>query len=241
MKNDFLILAAKLVFAGLMVSACLLCGWRYVLYGALLIAALLVVLWLLLLSWQCYWRVRHDLTYVRPQVRFHEAVQQGDTTTFEKLLLRYMPLWRSGQHLPLCEKVFCYVVQADAMPLMHILLHQADASWWQSCHADSLCHVILHGSPQMLRFLIEQGMCTDAEWESPWLIALINARLEHARVLATMGCANISAEQQARSAWPPLPQILNDASFRASPSQQRAVLHLARGAMPTLQISQKKD
>lgn len=224
MKNDFLILAAKLLLVALIVCVCLLYGWRYVLYGALSIAALLVVLWLLLLLWRGYLRVRHDMAYAEPRGRFQEAVQQGNAAAFEKLLLTYMPLWRRNQHLSLCEDAFFEVVQADAMPLMRIMLQQADAAWWQSCHvADALCRVILHGSPQMLRFLIEQGMRTDAEWESPWLIALINARLEHARVLANLGCANISAEQQARSAWPPLPQILNDASFWASPAQHRAV------------------
>lgn len=221
MKQDVLSFCFKLFLLVALITACVLWGLHWVWYvvGGLLGVGLLLYLCSL------WVRIKHAVTYIRPLRHFVDAVKHDDTAVFEKLLQHYMPTWRSSINDSLRDDVFDAVVRADSMPLMRSLLQQETASWWQEhlSTVDLLCHTVLHGSPQMLRFLIEQGMRPEQEWESPWLIALINARIDHARVLHSLGFAIITPVQQERSAWPPLALMLTSPAAFPSPAHYATV------------------
>ena len=201
MKEDILNLCLKLCLCVAPVGACMLWGFVWVPYAVLL----LLLTWLFLYLYNLCPRIRHTYTYTRPLRRFCHAVKHHDAASFEKLLQQHMPVWRCGENDALSEAVFSEIVRADSFPFMRMLLQQEPAPWWQEhlSTADLLCSVVLHGSPQMLHFLIEQGMRPEAEWESPWLIARINGRSDHARILLSLNAAPITPEQQERSAWLP--------------------------------------
>ena len=202
MKEDMLNICLKLCLCVVPVGACMLWGFDWVPYAV----SVLLAVWLFLYLCALWQRIRHACTYTRPLSRFCDAVKHHDTEAFEQLLQQYMPLWRCSENDALCEAVFSELVQTDSFSFMRILLQKEPAAWWQEhlSTADLLCSVVLRGSPQMLHFLIEQGMRPDAEWESPWLIARVNGRMEHASVLASLNAAYITPEPQERSAWLPM-------------------------------------
>jgi len=220
MKNDFIYFILKLGCLAAVVGLTMLWGLWWILYAG----AAVVLLWLCLWGWKVFLFVRHVISYARPLKRFEEVLNRRDMASFEHLLQQYIPAWRRGDKAQLCEDVFMAVVRGDSSAAMNLMLRQESAPRWQEMLINPLCCVVLHGSTEMLNLLIEQGMSPAQEWESPWLIALINARVDQARVLALHGYDAITAEQQNRSAWPSLDDILAIPDFFSTPEQQSAVV-----------------
>lgn len=220
MKTDFFHFSLKLGCLAAMVALTMQWGVDWVLYAGIAV----VLLWLCLWGWKGLLLVRHAVSYARPLKLFSDALNRWDMATFDQLLHQYMPAWRRGDKAQLCEDVFLAVVRADSPVAMKLMLRQESAPRWQEMLINPLCCVVLHGSTEMLNLLIEQGMSPAQEWESPWLIALINARVDHARVLALHGHDVMTSEQQNRSAWPPLDDILAIPDFFPTPEQKAAVV-----------------
>ncbi|MDO5464453.1 MAG: ankyrin repeat domain-containing protein [Akkermansia sp.] len=57
----------------------------------------------------------------------------------------------------------------------------------------NLC--VQHGSPEMLRLLLESGMKPETETESPWLSCIVHGSVEKARVLVELGADKITESQ----------------------------------------------
>lgn len=57
----------------------------------------------------------------------------------------------------------------------------------------NLC--VQHGSPEMLRLLLESGMNPETETESPWLGCIVHGSVEKARVLVELGADKITESQ----------------------------------------------
>lgn len=223
MKQDLTILALKILCLGAAVAIFLLWG----IGGLLIISTGLLGIWLALFIWDWRLRKKRNNVYNLPLRAFQDAIQNQNIEAFEQLLHRHLTAWRSNENLDLCQDVFQNIIQADSLPIMRTLLQHEDAPWWQEklSHADVLCMSVLHGSPEMMSFLLEQGMNPAQEWESPWLIALINVRIDHARVLTALRADVITPEQQERTAWPPLDVILNSPDFFPTPQLQSVVLN----------------
>lgn len=230
MKQDILTVALKVLGIGTAIAVILLWG----MYGVLVIAAGVLVIWFSLCCWSLVAAIKRDIEYTRPMRAFQHAIQKQQEPEFEKLLHRHLPAWKRSERLLLCQDVFEALIRADSLLLMQSLLLRAEASWWQEqlSHADLLCSAVLCGSPDMLRLLLEEGMKPTLEWESPWLITLINARIDHARVLASLRADVITPEQQERSAWPPLADILNTPDFFPNPEHRAAVLDYLKECQP---------
>lgn len=136
---------------------------------------------------------------------FKKAVDAENSWQFETLLQKH--------HKSLCDKensalqdIFVYLLEQNSMACMKVLFARESAATWQSRYvaidADfshefgPLTECMNRGTPEMFRFLLEQGMKAETESISPWLWAVSCGLVAHARILDEFGADTITPEQQ---------------------------------------------
>lgn len=159
---------------------------------------------------------------------FKAAIEAENTAAFAALLVKYDKQLADPEELAVPD-VFNLLVEHNSMACMKALFAHADAATWQQRYIEQdedfgpLVHTINFGTPEMLRFLLEQGMKPEPEPLSPWLWATSTGLVDAARVLDEFGADTITPDQQ-RQEKTLDDELLDEASWENEPDKFIAVV-----------------
>lgn len=147
------------------------------------------------LAFGWYW-----LKFYRFGSQISRAIEKGDAEELRRvlrkirhylveddyeMLVSYLPLAVMANS-PDCMKELL-ALGGKAHHLQERLMEEEDVELLNLC--------VQHGSPEMLRLLLEVGMKPEAETESPWLNCIAHGSVEKARVLVELGADKVTESQ----------------------------------------------
>ncbi len=128
-----------------------------------------------------------------------KAIEQGDAATLRVLVKKYRGVLTEDDFEALTS-FLTLAVTVNQLECLKVLLELGDAAHLQQRtleeDEDALLQLCVeHGSPEMLRTMLEAGMKPSAEPESPWMHCYVRGSVEHARVLREFGGDVMTPEQ----------------------------------------------
>ncbi len=142
-----------------------------------------------------------------------KAIDAENTAEFDALLKKYRKELRDPDESLIIE-VYEYLCHTRSIACLQVLFQHETAAEWQKIIIAAeplngpLVEAMYLEQPDVLRFLLEQGMVAEVEPCPPWLWAVKHGCVDHARVLDEFGANTITPAQQA--GLPTLEELLMD-------------------------------